>query len=51
MPGEIKYENNVIEIRIRKRATAPILMGLEKLNTPFSVPWLDGKIIKIIWTA
>ena len=51
MPGTIVYKNDKFEIRIRKRAYTPILMGIEKLKNPFNVPWLEGKSIRIIWTA
>jgi len=51
MPGKIIYDGDNFEIKIRKRAHTPILLEVEKLNSPFSVPWLEGKTIKIIWTA
>ena len=40
-----------IIIKIRKRSHTPILMGVEKLRRPFSVPWLDNKAVEIEWTA
>jgi transposase len=52
MPGIIKYnKDGEFEIRIRKRAYTPILMGVEKLKNSFRVPWLDNKLIRISWTA
>ena len=51
MPGKVIYEKGKFLIKIRKRSHTPILKGLKKLQTPFSVPWLDGKTIEIIWTA
>jgi len=50
MPGKIVYDGNKITIKIRKRAHTPILKGVEKLNKPFRVPWLDGKNVEIVWT-
>ena len=37
-------------IKIRKRACTPIMKGLEKINNPIKVPWLDNKTIEVIWT-
>ena len=40
-----------IVIKIRKRAHTPILLGLKKLTEGVKVPWLDGKKVRIQWTA
>lgn len=50
MPGQIDYDGNIFTVRIRKRATTPILLGIEKLNKEIIVPWLDHKPLRIIWT-
>lgn len=50
MPGRVIYDGNKFIIKIRKRAHTPILKGVEKLNKPFVVPWLENKTIEIIWT-
>ena len=50
MPGKIIYDGNTFSIKIRKRAYTPILKGVEKLNEPTSVPWLDNKPMQIVWT-
>ena len=50
MPGKVVYDGKNITVKIRKRAHTPILKGVEKLNNPVQVPWLDGKTVKIIWT-
>lgn len=50
MPGQIDYDGNIFTVRIRKRATTPILLGIEKLNKESIVPWLDHKPLRIIWT-
>jgi len=47
MPGMITYEGREFLIRIRKGAHTPILMGLEKLNKPITLPWLNGRAISI----
>jgi transposase len=47
MPGMITYDGTQFALRIRKRAHTPILLGLEKLNKPITVPWLNGKTISI----
>ncbi len=49
MPGRIQYDGNGFTIKIRKRAHTPILLGLDKLNNEFSIPWLDNKKMKIEW--
>jgi transposase len=51
MPGKVVYDGEKFSIRIRKRAHTPILKEVEKLQTPFQVPWLNGKSIEILWTA
>jgi len=56
MPGQIDYDGNIFMVRIRKRATTPVLLGIEKfekfekLNKEIIVPWLDHKPLRIIWT-
>jgi len=44
MPGKVVYDGEKFSIRIRKRAHTPILKEVEKLQSPFQVPWL------IMWT-
>ncbi len=51
MPGKVVYDGNKFIIKIRKRAHTPILLGVNKLKSPFKVPWLDNKTIEINWTA
>lgn len=48
MPGKVIYDGEKFSIKIRKRGHTPILKEVEKLKTPFQVPWLDGKFIEII---
>lgn len=50
MPGQVHYDGERINIRIRKRAATPILMGVKKLKTDITVPWLDNRPLRIIWT-
>jgi len=51
MPGRIEYDGKGFTVKIRKRATTPILLGVEKLNREIKVPWLGNKPLRIIWTA
>ncbi|KHE90291.1 hypothetical protein S225a_25000 [Candidatus Brocadiaceae bacterium S225] len=51
MLGQVVYDDNKFLVKIRRRAHTPILKGVEKLQTHFSVPWLDGKPMEIEWTA
>ena len=51
MPGQVHYNGERIEVKIRKRATTPVLMGVGKLKQEFPVPWLDNRQVKITWTA
>ena len=37
-------------MKIRKRSTTQILLGVEKLNKDIIVPWLDYIPLKIVWT-
>lgn len=50
-PGRVVYDGNKFLVKIRKRSHTPILMEVEKLQNPVSIPWLDGKSIEILWTA
>jgi len=50
MPGRVIYDGERFEIKIRKRAHTPILKGVEKLDGPFRVPWLNNQTVEIIWT-
>jgi len=50
MPGQIDYDGKGFTVKIRKRATTPILLGIKKLNREIHVPWLDFKPLKIVWT-
>lgn len=49
IPGRVHYDGSVFKIKIRKRSYTPILMGVEKINRTFKVPWLDNKLMKIEW--
>jgi transposase len=51
MPGQVVYDGDTFSIKIRKRAHTPILKEVEKLQTPFQVPWLDDKSMQVVWTA
>ena len=50
MPGTVIYDGQNFTVRIRKRATTPILMGIEKLNREIRVPWLENRALNIVWT-
>ena len=50
-PGRVIYDGNKFLIKIRKRAYTPILKGIQKINKPFRVPWLNNKFVEIVWTA
>lgn len=51
MPARVVYDGNKFFVKIRKRAHTPVLMEVKKLQKPFSIPWLDGKSLEIVWTA
>ena len=51
MPGRVIYDGNKFIVKIRKRSHTPILLGVDLLNEQIVVPWLENKILKIIWTA
>jgi len=51
MPGRIEYDGKGFTVKIRKRATTPILLGVEKFNKEIQVPWLGNKPLRIVWTA
>ena len=50
-PGRLKFDGKKFIVEIRKRAHTPILLGVEKLNKPFPVPWLKNKTMEIRWQA
>ena len=49
--SRVIYDGNKFLIKIRKRSHTPVLMEVKKLQNPFSIPWLDGKSIELVWTA
>lgn len=49
-PGTVSYDGNSFDVRIRKRAHTPILLGVKKLQEAIAVPWLDGRDLKIHFT-
>ena len=51
MPGKISYDGEEFIVKIRKRAHTPILKGIPILEKGVHVPWLDGKKLRIQWTA
>lgn len=50
MPGRVRFDGNDFEVRIRKRAHTPILLGVKKLQKPIEIPWLEGRRLRIIFT-
>ena len=51
MPGRVVFDGHKFYVKIRKRAHTPILKEVDKLLSPFSVPWLDNKTVEVVWTA
>ncbi|MEW6233804.1 MAG: hypothetical protein AB1656_00320 [Candidatus Omnitrophota bacterium] len=51
MPGRVRFDGQNFEVRFRKRAHTSILLGVKKLQEPIAVPWLEGRTLKIIFTA
>ncbi len=51
MPGRVIYDGNKFIVKIRKRAHTPVLLGVESINKPIILPWLENKILEINWTA
>jgi len=51
MPGAIHFNGRDFEVRIRKRAHTPILLGVKKLQDPIEVPWLDQRPLRIVYTS
>jgi hypothetical protein len=51
MPGKVRFDGHGLEVRIRKHAHTPILLGVKKLQQPFAVPWLEGRPLKLAFTS
>ena len=51
MPGKISFDGKDFKIKIRKHASTPILLGVQKLKNNYTVPWLDDRQVSIEWTA
>ena len=51
MPGRVVYDGKKFAVKIRKRAHAPVLKEVEKLQKPFKVPRLSCKTAEIVRTA
>ena len=50
MPGSVRYDGKGFEVRLRKRAHTPILLGVDKLQQTIELPWLNSKPMRIIFT-
>lgn len=50
MPGKVRFDGHGFEVRIRKHAHTPILLGVKKLQQPIAVPWLKGRPLKLMFT-
>ncbi len=51
MPGIVEYNGKEFVVKIRKRANTPILLSVEKLESPVRIPWLGNRPLRITWTA
>lgn len=51
MPGSVRFDGRNFELRIRKRAHTPILLGVKQLQKSIEVPWLDSRRIKFEFTS
>lgn len=51
MPGKISFDGQQFKLKIRKHATTPILLGVQKLKNNITIPWLDNKQMSIEWSA
>ena len=51
MPGQVIYDGTEFIIKIRKRAHTPILLSVDRLQENIALPWLDGRSMRIEWTA
>lgn len=51
IPGQIIFDGEDFTIKIRKRAHTPILLGNKRLTEGFRIPWLQNRLVKIVWTA
>lgn len=51
MPGKISFDGKDFKIKIRKHASTPILLGVQKLKNNYTVPWLEDRQVSIEWTA
>jgi hypothetical protein len=49
-PGKVRFDGQGFEVRIRKQAHTPILLGVKKLQQPVAVPWLEGRPLRLVFT-
>ena len=50
MPGRVRFDGRDFEVRLRKRAHTPVLLGVERLQGPLEVPWLDNRRLRLVFT-
>ncbi len=50
MPGSVHYDGERFQVRLRKHAHTPILLGVKKLSRPVQVPWLGGRPLSVRFT-
>ncbi len=51
MPGQVKFDGKQILVKIRKRASTPVLLGVDHLKGGTNIPWLKNIPIRFQWTA
>jgi hypothetical protein len=48
--GKVSFDGNSFTVKIRKHSHTPILLGVEKLQSPITVPWLDERKLNVVFT-
>ncbi len=51
MHGKVHSAGNTLTVNIRRRATTPLLLGVDKLKKEISIPWLNDQKMFIEWTG
>lgn len=49
--GHIHFDGKTFHVKIKKKATTPVILGVEKLSKDIAVPWLNDHPVRIHWTA
>ena len=50
-PGKVVVEEDTVTVKMKKKASTPVLKSNEMFRQPWGVPWWDNKVLKFEWIS